>query len=246
MRLPFWDKFINKKQPTLQPSQELQLVDHSFKAYQNQKTLPPVVVPYLAYYHGILPAFRAFSDSEILPNSRSSAENKSNSARVTVFEIAVESGNEPIHFYRFRRWAGEYDPCKLYGGLQSRTTLAEELQRHERRTINKEVWKVLLTYPPTHVLHLGWHSQITDQQYTLLYIPLCFAFSGCSVEGLAKVFSDYFVLQLQLMRDPIALCAPPKKLFVTQQYLLVVAFFCLRQEIYKNDINYLEVDRRKE
>lgn len=245
MRLSFWDKFIKKPQ-TPQPLKELQPVDHSFKSFPDQKTLPPIVVPYLAYYHGILPAFRTFPDSEVLPDSRPSAKNRSNSARVTVPEIALEPGNNPRHFYRFRRWAGECDPCKLHGGLQSRETLAEELQRHERRTVNKEVWKILLTYPPTHVLHLGWHSQITDRQYTLLYIPLCFAFPNCSVEGLAKLFSDYFVLQLQLMSDPIALCAPPRKLFITQQYLLVVTFFCLRQEIYKDDINYLETDRRKE
>ena len=227
MRPGFLSRFIRKRKILVPEG----FGNALFASYPNQKTRPPLVVPYLNYCHGTLPKLY----------SKTSTESKrTHKSPRSVLSCPT---NPPIYFYRFRIYLGTSDPVNLPRSVQDRKKLAQILISQERRDKNKKIWTVLLTYPPTHVIHFFWKSQVTQTFYEVLYISLCFNFQGFSCQGLAKSFSDYFVECLENSNDLEMLCPPRVKLFAMQQFLLVLAFFRLRWHLYPNEQN-MEHDRR--
>ena len=225
MRPGFLSRFIPKRKVLVSEG----FGNALFKSYPNQKTRPPLVVPYINYCHGTLPK----------PYSKTSAD----SDRTRLHSVLSCPTNPFISFYRFRVYLGTSDPVNLPRSVQDREKLAQILISQERRDKDRKIWTILLTYPPTHVIHFFWKSQVTQTFYEVLYISLCFNFEGFSCQGLAKSFSDYFIECLENSSDLEMLCPPRIKLFAMQQFLLVLAFFRLRWHLYPNEQD-IKNDRR--
>lgn len=189
--------------------------DKLFTLSLNEFTQPPIVVPYLVHGHGTLKNLR------LQANPRES--DRADGGRDRVIAAIPRP---PIHYFRFRRWMRKGDPCQLSGGIGDRGRIASRIladEMGERRRDNREIWQKLLCYPETHVVRLGWQSQINGINHDILYIPLTF-----DEEELAKDFGDYLVYHLQKESSLRVLCPSVSNFYDVQVYWLTVAFWHLR------------------
>lgn len=194
-----------------------------FTLSENEFTRPPIIVPYLVHGHGVLQSFRLHSDIS-----------QSNRPTRGGDKVTAAIPRPPVHYFRFREWMRYGDPCQLSGGCGDRSRIASKIlasEAGERRIKDREIWERLLCGSETHVLRLGWQSQITGENHDILYIPLTFTSAD-----LAREFGEYLVCHLQKEPSLKVLCPSIQSFYDVQVFWLVIAYWHLRWELLGEDL----------